>query len=206
MTATMNSNNHNDSNGGSSTQGKPPTPEASDQGIVLKTHVAFAAIGMILLGPLLYLFADRTNVLFLIPAAIFAAAWTYPSMRPAVIHGLLWAGLSFLLAIKGCGVPYHLQDADSRELSDFARLSDAARLAEIAQTHPKTHVRIIAIGNPNFTDQNLLTRIATLDPHSDVREAAVRRLINKTLLMEIMAEDFDSNVRRAAGSRLNELY
>lgn len=205
MTTAMDSGDHDGSDGSSSADKEPGTAGADERSTVLKTHLAFAAIGMVLLGPLVYLFADRANVLFLIPAALFGAAWTYPSIRPAVVHGLLWAIVSFLLAVKGCGVPHYLQDADSRELSGFARLSDAALLAEIAETHAETHIRIIAIRNPHLTDQDLLARIATSDPDIDVRQAAISRLIDRTLLMEMMAEDSDSRVRRAAQLRLAEL-
>jgi hypothetical protein len=85
------------------------------------------------------------------------------------------------------------------------RLADLLLLAEFAKNDKNRDVRLAAVENSHFIDQNLLGYIAKNDKDGWLRSRAAKKITDQTLLSDIAKNDKDSWVRRSAKDRLIEL-
>ncbi len=85
------------------------------------------------------------------------------------------------------------------------RLSDLLLLAEFAKNDKIRDVRLAAVENPHFVDQNLLGYIAKNDIDGWLRSRAVKKITDQTLLFYIAKNDKDTWVRNTSEDRLKEL-
>jgi hypothetical protein len=81
------------------------------------------------------------------------------------------------------------------------KLTDQEMLIKIAKSE-MAGVRMVAIRNPNFTDQAMLIEIANKDENYDVRGIAVRKILDQQILAEYAKSNNNWSVRSSAISIL----
>jgi uncharacterized protein YdhG (YjbR/CyaY superfamily) len=85
------------------------------------------------------------------------------------------------------------------------RLTDQTQLINFAENDKEWDVRLAAVENPHFTDQNLLCFIAKNNKSGLVRSIAAKKITDQKLLAYIAKNDIDDWVRVVASDRLQEL-
>ena len=85
------------------------------------------------------------------------------------------------------------------------KIIDQSVLIEIARKDNRFEVRIKAVANPHFNDQKILGEIAqNRNEDWQVRRAAVEKITDQELLVEILQKDESPSVRDAAKEKITD--
>jgi len=86
----------------------------------------------------------------------------------------------------------------SERIEAVEKLSDSALLAQIARSDKDHNIQIAAIKNPHLSEQEVFSQIARSAEYFKVREAAIERLADPSVLVFIVKNDADGSLREAA--------
>ena len=88
-------------------------------------------------------------------------------------------------------------------LAEINRLPEQ-KLIRAALEARTSEVRLAAVQNPRLMDQRTLEQIVEKETYTAVRKAAIRKLTNQNILLEVAKTELDKDIRFAALERLCE--
>lgn len=124
------------------------------------------------------------------------------------MDGIKGISVALTFALMYLAVPGHLYASSTDKVGSLAEKCKSGKqsacndLAKIATSNGDAKVRDHAV--LRLTDQSLLTTIAINDPDAEVRSDAARSLTDQSVLAKIAVNDLDAEVRGVAVVRLTD--